>query len=53
MTFDEYLKESAVPKEVATRFPQGPSWTRFHPELRCILGNYVPNELIKPKTRSV
>lgn len=44
MTFDQYLKESVVPKEVITRFLQGPSWARFDPELGYILGNYLPQD---------
>lgn len=44
MTFDQYLKESAVPKEVITRFLQGPSWARFDPELGYILGNYLSQD---------
>jgi hypothetical protein len=44
MTFDQYLRESAVPKKVITRFLQGPSWARFDPELGYILGNYLPQD---------
>jgi hypothetical protein len=41
MTFAQYLKESAVSKEVIARFLEGPSWARFDPELGHVLGNYL------------
>ena len=43
-TFEQYLKESAVSREVIDRFLQGPSWAQFDPELGYILGNYLPSD---------
>lgn len=42
--FEQYLRESAVPKEVIERFLQGPSWAQFDPELGYILGTYLPQD---------
>jgi len=42
-TFEQYLRESAVPKETIDRFLQGPSWAQYDPELGYILGNYLPD----------
>lgn len=43
-TFEEYLRESAVPRETTDRFLRGPSWAQFDPEPGCILGNYLPSD---------
>jgi hypothetical protein len=40
--YEDFLRESAVTKEVIDRFLRGPSWTRFDPELGYVLGNYLP-----------
>jgi len=44
LTFEEFLKGSAVPREVIDRFLRGPSWAQFDPELGYILGNYMPSD---------
>ena len=44
VSFDQYLRESVVPKEVIARFLEGPSWARFDPELGYVLGNYLPQD---------
>jgi hypothetical protein len=41
-SFEQYLRESAVPREVIDRFLGGPSWAQYDPELGYILGNYAP-----------
>jgi hypothetical protein len=43
-TFVQYLKASAVPREVIDGFLRGPSWARFDPELGYVLGNYLPTD---------
>ena len=43
-SFEEYLRQSAVSKEVIDRFLQGPSWAQYDPELGYILGNYLPQD---------
>jgi hypothetical protein len=43
-SFEEYLRQSAVSKEVIDRFLQGPSWAQYDPELGYILGNYLPHD---------
>jgi hypothetical protein len=43
-SFEQYLKESAVSREVIDRFLQGPSWAQYDPELGYILGNYLPSD---------
>jgi hypothetical protein len=43
-SFEQYLRESAVPKEVIDRFLAGPSWAQYDPELGYILGNYLPQD---------
>jgi hypothetical protein len=43
-SFEQYLRESAVPKEVIDRFLEGPSWAQYDPELGYILGNYLPQD---------
>jgi hypothetical protein len=42
VSFEQYLRESAVPREVIERFLRGPSWAQFDAELGYILGNYLP-----------
>jgi hypothetical protein len=41
-TFEQYLRQTAVPREWIDRFLRGPSWARFDPELGYVLGNYLP-----------
>jgi hypothetical protein len=41
-TYVEYLRGSAVPREVIDGFLHGPSWARFDPELGYVLGNFLP-----------
>ena len=43
-SFEEYLRESAVSKEVIERFLKGPGWAQYDPELGYILGNYLPQD---------
>jgi len=43
-TFEEYLRSSAVPREVIDRFLKGPSWARHDPELGYVLGNELPTD---------
>ena len=43
-SFAEYLRQSAVPREVIDRFLKGPSWTQFDSELGYVLGNYLPQD---------
>jgi hypothetical protein len=40
--FVEYLRASAVPKNVIDGFLRGPSWAQFDPELGYVLGNFLP-----------
>ncbi len=40
--FEDFLRESAVSREVIDRFLRGPSWARFDPEVGYVLGNYMP-----------
>ncbi len=42
LSFEQYLKESAVSRELIDRFLRGPSWAQFDSELGYILGNYLP-----------
>jgi hypothetical protein len=42
VTYEDFLRESAVSKEVIDRWLSGPSWARFDPELGYVLGNYMP-----------
>lgn len=44
VTFEQYLRESAVSRDLIDRFLQGPSWARFDPELGYVLGNYLPTD---------
>lgn len=41
-SFKEYIRGSAVSRELIERFLRGPSWAQFDPELGYILGNYLP-----------
>lgn len=41
-TFAQFIEASAVPKEVIARFLNGPSWTKFDPELGYVPGNHLP-----------
>jgi hypothetical protein len=43
-SFEQYLRQAAVPKTVIDRFLQGPSWAQYDPELGYILGNYLPQD---------
>ena len=43
-SFEQYLKESAVTRELIDRFLRGPSWAQFDPELGYRLGNYLPSD---------
>jgi hypothetical protein len=43
-SFEEYLRQSAVSKEVINRFLKGPSWAQYDPELGYILGKYLPRD---------
>lgn len=43
-SWEQYLRESAVPRETLDRFLRGPSWARFDPELGYVLGNYLPSD---------
>jgi len=42
VSYEDFLRESAVSKAVIDRWLRGPSWTRFDPELGYVLGNYMP-----------
>lgn len=42
VTYDQYLRDSVVSKQLIDRFFSGPSWAQFDPELGYILGNYLP-----------
>jgi len=39
ISYDEYLKKSAVSREVIDGFLRGSNWARFDPELGYVLGN--------------
>jgi hypothetical protein len=43
-TFEQFLRESVVSREVIDRFLRGPSWAQFDPELGYILGSYLPSD---------
>ena len=43
-TFEQFLRESVVSREVIDRFLHGPSWAQFDPELGYILGSYLPSD---------
>ena len=40
--FEEYLRATAVPRDVIDRFLSGPAWAQFDPEVGYILSNYLP-----------
>ena len=44
VSFEEFLREKAVSRQVIDRFLAGPSWARFDPEVGYILGNYLPSD---------
>ena len=44
VSFEEFLRERAVSRQVIDRFLAGPSWARFDPEVGYILGNYLPSD---------
>jgi hypothetical protein len=44
VSFEQYVRESAVPKEQIDRFLRGPSWAQFDPELGYIHGNYLTSD---------
>jgi hypothetical protein len=44
LTFEQFLKQSAVSREVIDRFLRGPSWAQFDPELGYRLWNYMPSD---------
>lgn len=46
ITYEQYLRESAVPKEIIDVFLDGsqPSWAKFDPELGYTLGNSMPRD---------
>lgn len=41
-TWEQFLRESTVPRTDLDRFLAGPSWARFDPELGYVHGSYVP-----------
>ena len=43
-SFEQYLKQSAVSREVVDAFLRGPSWARFDPEVGYVLANYLPSD---------
>jgi len=43
-TFEQYLRQSTVTREVIDTFLRGPSWAQYDPELGYILGNYLPSD---------
>jgi hypothetical protein len=43
-TFEEYLRGSAVTREVIDRFLSGPGWAQIDPETGYILSNYLPTD---------
>ncbi len=44
VTYEEFLREGAVSREVIDRFLSGPGWARFDPELGYVLRNYLPSD---------
>jgi hypothetical protein len=44
VTYEAYLKESAVSREVIDRFLCGSNWAQFDPELGFILSSYMPSD---------
>jgi hypothetical protein len=43
-TFEQFLREGAVPRATIDRFLRGPSWAKFDPELGYVLGNDLPSD---------
>ena len=43
-SYREYLRNSAVPKEVLDVFLNENSWAQFDPEVGYILGNHMPHD---------
>ena len=43
-SFEQFVREGAVPREVIDRFLRGTGWARFDPELGYVLGNSLPND---------
>ncbi len=43
-SFEQYLRQTAVPREVIDVFLRGPSWAQYDHELGYILGNYLPSD---------
>ena len=41
-SFEQYLRQSVVTREVIDGFLRGPSWAQYDPEQGYILGNYLP-----------
>ena len=44
VSYEQFLRESAVTREVIDRFLRGPSWVQFDPVVGYILGNYLMND---------
>ena len=42
-SYSEYLRNSAVPKEILDVFLNENSWAQFDPEVGYILGNHMPH----------
>jgi hypothetical protein len=44
-TFEQFLEQRAVSREVIDRWLRGPSWAQFDPEMGYVMGNYMmPSE---------
>jgi len=43
-TFEQYLRESAVPQSTVNTYLKGPAWAQFDPELGYRLWNYLPSD---------
>jgi hypothetical protein len=43
-SFEQYLRGSAVTRDVIDAFLRGPSWAQYDPELGYILWNYLPSD---------
>ena len=43
-SYSEYLRDSAVPKEILDVFLNENSWAQFDPEVGYILGNHMPHD---------
>jgi hypothetical protein len=43
-TFEQYLRDSAVPLATIDTYLKGPAWAQFDPELGYRLWNYVPSD---------